>query len=131
MADPPTGHSIFMGGPDDPGFSVAPPGERSIKGSTFEVVHGTRKMRFYLVSAHELASISVMSGSATFLLTLGIFLLGVAVTAFYGVTTSISGITIAISAVLGGIFVVAAVVLLLVRHADVARIKKETSFGPS
>lgn len=110
-----------------------PPGlppEPSNVGSIFEAVHGRRQVRHYLVSEHELSSISVMSGGAAFLLTLGLFLWGLAATIYYGAPTPLpAALTIAVCVVLGILFVGAAALLVRVRHIDVDRIKKETKFN--
>jgi hypothetical protein len=108
---------------------ASPPPEPSSRGSIYEAVHGRRQVRHYLVSEHELASISVMSGAATVLLPLGLFFWGIAATIGYGTSTPLpAGPTIVVCVVLGLVCVAGSIVLWLVRHADVQRIKKETKF---
>lgn len=103
------------------------PGEGAT-GSMFEAVHGRRRVKHYLVSAHELASISVMSGAASFFIALGIFLLGAAASIWFGDATTQGGLWAFIALTLGALFLVAATLLLIVRRSDVARIKSETEF---
>jgi hypothetical protein len=99
-------------------------------GAVYEAVYGKRKVRYYLLSEHELVSLSVTSGGATFSLTIGIFLLGVAATIFFGSPTPLpSAPTTVVSLVLGILLIVVAVILLFVRHGDIDRIKKESTFN--
>lgn len=70
-----------------------------------------------------------MSGASGVLVPVGLFLLGIAATAWYGNVTGVGGVTVAlVSCVLGVIALSAAAVLLLIRRSDVDRIKSETEF---
>jgi hypothetical protein len=110
-------------------------------GGAFEAVLGRRKVRHYLISEHEMASLSIASGAAAFLLTLGLFFLGGAGAVWFGGQTFVTtgahgsvqavasnGVLAAVFGVLGVIFVAAAVILLMFRRDDVERIKRETQF---
>jgi hypothetical protein len=123
---PPSKVAPAIAGPPNTG----PPPTFTQQGSIYEAVHGRRRVRYYVVAAHELASISVMSGAASFLLTVGVSLLGLAATVYYGTPTALPAApTIIVTATLGVIFIVAAVILLFLRASDVSRIKAETRFN--
>jgi apolipoprotein N-acyltransferase len=136
MADPPTGHSISMGGlAEDGGFTPAISPSSAVHGAIIHPVYAKREVMHFAVSEHELSTLTLVNAQVVFCSSAATFLVGIGMTILIGIwlsntsnsTTDILGrVAAPLILIFALAFAIAGVVLWRWRGGSINRIKRES-----